>query len=93
MDVATQTHLTTLRHLLDYRVTDLRAELHAGEREAAAELAQVEAALRRLEDGTYGDCTSCGRPIRFARLLAQPATSRCEACEALHRLPLVPTLH
>jgi RNA polymerase-binding transcription factor DksA len=42
-----------------------------------AELGDVEHALARLENGTYGLCEACGRPIDEARLEAQPATRFC----------------
>ena len=42
-----------------------------------AELADVEHALRRLDEGTYGTCEACGRPIDDARLEAMPATRFC----------------
>jgi RNA polymerase-binding transcription factor DksA len=42
-----------------------------------AELADVEHALRRLDDGTYGTCEACGRPIDEQRLEALPATRLC----------------
>ena len=42
-----------------------------------AELADVEHALRRLEDGTYGICEACGQPIDEARLEALPAARFC----------------
>ena len=42
-----------------------------------AELADVEHALRRLEDGTYGSCEACGQPIDEARLEALPAARFC----------------
>ncbi|MDP9342800.1 MAG: TraR/DksA family transcriptional regulator [Actinomycetota bacterium] len=42
-----------------------------------AELADVERALRRLSEGTYGTCEACGRPIGMARLEARPATRFC----------------
>jgi DnaK suppressor protein len=38
------------------------------------ELQEVEAALQRVEAGTYGICESCGRPIGDERLEALPAT-------------------
>lgn len=49
---------------------------------AAQELSQVAAALRRLEDGSYGLCLDCGEPIAEQRLLALPATPYCTACQA-----------
>ena len=42
-----------------------------------AELADVEHALRRLDDGTYGTCEACGRPIDAGRLEALPAARFC----------------
>jgi len=46
------------------------------------EMGQVEAALRRLDAGAYGDCAGCGEPIPLQRLLVQPAAERCAACQA-----------
>ena len=42
-----------------------------------AELADIEHALARLTDGTYGTCEACGRPIDEARLEAMPAARLC----------------
>jgi RNA polymerase-binding protein DksA len=42
-----------------------------------AELADVEHALRRLDEGTYGTCEACGKPIGDARLDAMPAARLC----------------
>lgn len=42
-----------------------------------AELADVEHALRRLDEGTYGICEACGRPIGDERLAAVPAARFC----------------
>ena len=42
-----------------------------------AELADVEHALARLDDGTYGTCEACGRPIGDERLEALPAARFC----------------
>lgn len=54
----------------------------AEERRDVEELTQVEAALRRLDTGTYGDCADCGEPIALQRLLVQPAALRCAACQS-----------
>lgn len=45
-------------------------------------LAEVEEALARLREGTYGRCLSCGRPIPEHRLEALPWAVRDVACEA-----------
>ena len=42
-----------------------------------AELADIEHALARLNDGTYGTCEACGKPIDEARLEALPAARLC----------------
>jgi RNA polymerase-binding transcription factor DksA len=42
-----------------------------------AELADVERALRRLDDGSYGTCQACGATIPDERLAAVPATAFC----------------
>ena len=45
------------------------------------ELRDVEAALRRIVDGSYGTCQTCGEDIKQDRLTAVPAASRCYACQ------------
>lgn len=47
-------------------------------------LAQVEQALQKLDNGTYGLCDNCGQPIDPARLEALPQATRCVNCKALH---------
>jgi DnaK suppressor protein len=44
-------------------------------------LGNVDAALRRLDEGRYGRCTECGGEIAEARLSALPFAARCTACE------------
>lgn len=46
-----------------------------------SELRAIDAALARLEDGTYGTCTRCGGDVGTARLRANPAAERCIACQ------------
>jgi len=43
-------------------------------------LGQVEAAFRRIEEGTYGVCTECDAAIPFDRLMVFPETPTCSAC-------------
>lgn len=52
------------------------------------EMADVEAALRRLDENVYGDCVDCGEPIPMQRLLVQPAARRCANCQALYEATL-----
>jgi RNA polymerase-binding protein DksA len=44
-------------------------------------LAEVETALARLAEGTYGECIDCGIDIPYARLVAYPAAKRCVTCQ------------
>src|SRR5713226_4435145 len=44
-------------------------------------LAEVESALKRIDQGTYGKCTNCGQPIPEKRLEALPWASRDVKCE------------
>ncbi len=44
-------------------------------------LNKVDAALRRLEENTYGNCFECGDEISEARLRALPFAVRCKDCE------------
>ena len=45
------------------------------------EVVEVEAALQRVDNNTYGDCSDCGEPIVLQRLLVQPAAQRCAPCQ------------
>jgi RNA polymerase-binding transcription factor DksA len=45
-------------------------------------LADVEAALRRMDDGSYGTCRLCRRPIDRERLMIMP---QCRCCARCHR--------
>ncbi|HEY7666573.1 MAG TPA: TraR/DksA C4-type zinc finger protein [Actinomycetota bacterium] len=49
-------------------------------RSLAGTLQAVEAALRRIDDGTYGVCVRCGAQIPAERLEAVPWTPYCVAC-------------
>lgn len=48
----------------------------------ATERDAVRAALARIEDGSYGDCVSCGAPVGKRRLHITPHAANCIACEA-----------
>lgn len=70
------------------RGDEARAEIQLGIGDAELErdlheLRDVEAALQRLAQGTYGLCEDCGQEIGEGRLAAQPAARRCAACQAL----------
>lgn len=44
-------------------------------------LAAIDAALKRIEEGTYGTCVSCGERIRHERLEATPWAALCIDCK------------
>ncbi|WP_243731999.1 TraR/DksA family transcriptional regulator [Nocardioides ochotonae] len=44
-------------------------------------LAQIEHALGRIDDGTYGVCEACGEPIGKMRLMAFPRATLCMTCK------------
>lgn len=48
-------------------------------------LDEVEKALHKMEDGTYGVCESCGQAIAEARLEAMPAAAYCITCASAKR--------
>ncbi len=50
------------------------------ERESA-ELLAIDAALQRIQDGSFGLCLDCGVTIPTARLHANPTALRCVACQ------------
>jgi len=45
----------------------------------------VEAALKRMADGTFGVCATCGKPIASERLEALPWATDCIGCQAKKR--------
>lgn len=53
------------------------------EENARAALAQIERALDRLENGSYGRCEKCGKPIGAARLREAPSATLCVDCKRL----------
>ncbi len=46
------------------------------------ELAEIDAALRRIERGTYGTCEHCGGAIGHQRLRAMPEARLCVSCSS-----------
>ena len=54
-----------------------------------AEMGQIREALRRIENGSYGVCSSCGQRIGADRLLAVPTTVTCVECAAARNQVLI----
>jgi RNA polymerase-binding transcription factor len=66
-----ETATATLDREIDYTLEENSAEV----------LAAIDAALRRIDDGTYGTCARCGREIAEERLEARPWSSLCIECQ------------
>ena len=60
--------------------TDRAIELRARDRQRKL-IAKIDAALQRIEDGTYGYCEETGEPISLKRLEARPETTLCIKCK------------
>jgi RNA polymerase-binding protein DksA len=60
------------------------------------ELRELEAALERMAEGTYGICTDCGDEIPLERLRVNPGAMRCIRCQSVfektHTHPSEPSL-
>ena len=48
------------------------------------ELEKLEAALARIDEGTFGRCIECGAEIAFKRLAAYPVATRCAGCQGIY---------
>lgn len=57
-----------------------QAMAQANDRQRAAELGRITAALRRLDEGEYGYCLECGEEIAEKRLEIDPAAGLCIRC-------------
>jgi RNA polymerase-binding protein DksA len=69
-------------HLADTATETYDRELdYTLEENSGHVLAAIEAALERLEEGTYGICANCGKPIAVDRLDALPWATQCIDCQ------------
>jgi RNA polymerase-binding transcription factor DksA len=62
-------------HHLD---TPMGTTVLAGDTEGR--LDAIDAALARLEAGTYGTCNTCNEPIPYGRLIVMPEATHCVGC-------------
>jgi RNA polymerase-binding protein DksA len=68
-------------HLADAAPENIESDIQVVELERGM-LEEVQAALHRLDDGTFGECIDCGERIAAERLDALPYTARCISCAA-----------
>jgi RNA polymerase-binding transcription factor DksA len=59
-----------------------RSQIGALAQQVRDHLAEIDAAIQRLESGAYGTCERCGGPIGDERLGARPAARTCINCAA-----------
>jgi RNA polymerase-binding protein DksA len=72
-----------VRDLEDDSFADLMVDVNLAEIDRdLEELRLIDGAMRRLGDGSYGQCGECGSPIEIARLKATPFASRCFDCQS-----------
>ncbi len=50
------------------------------------EIKDIESALMRITEDSFGICLDCKRPIYFKRLLSYPTAKRCVACQRLYEI-------
>lgn len=71
-------------HLADSATATLNREIdYTLEENAEHVLGAINEALQRIEDGTFGKCARCGKPIAEERLEAIPYATRCIDCQRL----------
>ena len=71
-------------HLADIATYTYDRELDSTLEGAEAEhLSHIDTALRRIEEGTFGTCENCGKPISPERLEAMPWATLCIDCKRL----------
>jgi RNA polymerase-binding protein DksA len=69
-------------HLADTATETYDRELdYSLEENAEHVLAEIDAALKRIDNGTYGQCTNCGNQIPEERLEARPYATLCIGCQ------------
>jgi RNA polymerase-binding protein DksA len=69
-------------HLADTATETYDRELdYSLEENSEHVLAEIDAALKRIDDGTYGQCTNCGTQIPEERLEARPYATLCIECQ------------
>ncbi len=72
------------QHMADHASDMLDREVDESLESNAAEVArEIDRALGRIDDGTYGTCARCGAPIPEERLDAVPYAVLCITCKAI----------
>lgn len=87
-DTAGETHdagdQATADVVMDINLADVHRDI--------GEMREIEAALTRIVDGSYGTCSDCGDEIPVERLHANPAAARCARCQRRYEQLHMPTV-
>lgn len=79
-DIAGETHdledQATADVLVDINLADIHRDI--------GEMRDIESALERIIERSYGTCSDCGGDIGLDRLRAWPTAKRCQPCQGLH---------
>ena len=67
-----------------------RSQIGVLVRQARHQLGEIDAAVARVEAGSYGICEICGQPIADGRLEARPTARRCITCTVAGPAPARP---
>jgi RNA polymerase-binding protein DksA len=74
-------------HMADIGSDNFEQEFTLGLIENEEEIVrEIDDALERIEDGTYGKCDSCGKTIKKTRLKALPHARNCIECQRMEEL-------
>ena len=79
---------TTDNHIAETATVTVDREIdYTLEENSEHVLGEIEGALKRIEEGTYGTCLNCGKPIAEERLAAIPWATYCIDCKRLQERP------
>jgi RNA polymerase-binding transcription factor len=79
---------TTDNHIAETATATLDREIdYTLEENSEHVLGEIDGALKRIEEGTYGICVNCGKPIAEDRLAAIPWATYCIDCKRLQERP------
>jgi RNA polymerase-binding protein DksA len=77
-DMEADRDIERMDHVQEEAVND---EMMALDERSRQQVQEIQAALARIEDGTYGDCARCGTPINPKRLETLPTARYCVRCQ------------
>ncbi|MCU0282774.1 MAG: TraR/DksA C4-type zinc finger protein [Candidatus Nanopelagicales bacterium] len=72
--------LTANKLLVDPSMREVSTNAEYLLEDASTIIAKIDAALARMDQGTYGTCARCGNPIPLGRLRVRPFEPACVAC-------------